>query len=102
MTSASRCRLLEDVVKSEDAVEFKDGPELVSKELVERLAFARTSVSSGGANQENLRDGRGVGHRGQSDGQVDQCGGGEIGFDQEECLQWRCQPREPEGWERCW
>ena len=62
---------------SEDVVEFKDGPDLVRQELVERLALARRSVSSGGANQENLRDGRGVGHRGQSDGQVDQCGGDE-------------------------
>ena len=84
--SASSSRLLEDVVKSgkylfkfsvwtlyllivnysEDAVEFKDD-DLISQELVERLALARRSVSSAAANQENLRDGTDEGHPGQSD-----------------------------------
>ena len=60
---------------SEDAVEFKDGPDLVSQQLV-----ARRSVSSAGANQENLRDGTDVEYRGQRDGQVVQSGGGEEEF----------------------
>ena len=62
---------------SEDAVEFKDGPDLVRQDLVERLALARRSISGVGANQENLRDGRDVGHQGQSDGQVVKSGDGE-------------------------
>ena len=59
---------------------FQDDPDLVSQELVQRLALARRNVSSAGANQENVMDGRDLGHPGQRDGQVVQSGGGEEEF----------------------
>ena len=47
---------------------------------MKRLALARRSVSSAGANQENVMDGRDVGHPVQRDGQIVQSGSGEDEF----------------------
>jgi hypothetical protein len=47
-------------------VEFKDGPDLVSQELVQRLTLTRRSVSSAAANQENVSEGTFEGHLGHS------------------------------------